>query len=178
MLGSSCHVIVYMSLLVSFASSSAMAAHTARLCLMLEHAVKLADKACQHLEECRSYVSDELTVTEGFSFVGVNDLTNAQHLLIRAHHDLKDHFEIIAQRLRDEQIKFMTEKHAEGSGLAPTHSRHVVRPQENVTALPQILDHEAATAKETASDGHSYAGTAVRGNLFRSQSTAPLPFES
>ena len=78
-----------------------MAAYAARLSLMLEHAVGLADTAYEHLEECRIYITKELPLIEGFSFSGANDLTNAEHLLLRARQDLRNQLDTAAQRLRD-----------------------------------------------------------------------------
>ena len=77
----------------------------------------------------------------------------------------------MAQQLRDEQIKFMLERRAASSGDDAARSGLASRLQENTSPLPKMLDHDGATVKESASDGHSYAGTVVRGDLARSPSS-------
>ena len=77
----------------------------------------------------------------------------------------------MAQQLRDEQIKFMLERRAASSGDDAPRSGLASRLQENISPLPKMLDHDGATVKESASDGHSYADTVVRGGLARSPSS-------
>ena len=131
---------------------------------MLQHAVGLADTAYEHLEACKSYITNELPLRESFSFSAANDLTNAEHLLLRARQDLRNQLDIAAQQLRDEQIKFMLERRAADSGDEAARSGRASRLQENISPLPRILDHDGATMNESACDGHSYAGTLVRWN--------------
>ena len=141
-----------------------MAAPPARLSLMLQHAAGLADTAYEHLEACRSYITNELPLSESVAFSAANDLINAEHLLLRARQDLRSQLDIAAQQLRDEQIKFMLERSATGSVDEAARSGRASRLQENISKLPQILDHDAATMKESASDGQSCAATVVRCN--------------
>ena len=147
-----------------------MADSPAQLALMLANAAGLADTAYEHVEACRSYITNKLPLSEGFSLSAANDLTNAEYLLLRARQDLKHQLDAAAKQLRDEQIRFMLERRATGSGDEAPHRSHAWPLVENITPVPERLDNDGATVKETAPDGHSYAGTVVRGGLPRSPS--------
>ena len=120
-----------------------MADSPAQLALMLANAAGLADTAYEHVEACRSYITNKLPLSEGFSLSAANDLT---------------------------QIRFMLERRGTGSGDEAPHRSHAWPLVENITPVPERLDNDGATVKETAPDGHSYAGTVVRGGLPRSPS--------
>ena len=69
-----------------------------------------------------------------------------------------------ASRLRDAQITFITTRRERSSS---TSASHVSQPNSQESAIQQSGAHSAITARDTLSDGHSYAQTAIRGNLWR-----------
>ena len=69
-----------------------------------------------------------------------------------------------ASRLRDAQISFITARRNRSSSTSASHECQPVSPR---SALQQSGGQSCSTERVTPSDGHSYAQTAIRGNLWR-----------
>ena len=69
-----------------------------------------------------------------------------------------------ATRLRDAQISFITTRRERPSS---TSASHVSQSNSQGLATQELGAQSAITARDTPSDGHSYAQTAIRGNLWR-----------
>ena len=69
-----------------------------------------------------------------------------------------------AIRLRDVQISFITTRRERSFSTSASHES---QPNSQESAIQQSGAQSAITARDTPSDGHSYAQTAIRGNLWR-----------
>ena len=69
-----------------------------------------------------------------------------------------------ASRLRDAQISLITTRRERSSS---TSASHVSQPNSQESAIQQSGAQTAIRARDTNSDGHSYAQTAIRENLWR-----------
>ena len=69
-----------------------------------------------------------------------------------------------ANRLRDAQIAFITDRHERSSSTSASHES---QSESHRSMLQQSGGQSCITERVTPSEGHSYAYTAIRGSLWR-----------
>ena len=121
-------------------------------------------KALLHIDSLADCLDREIIMTAASSEATEQLVTAAKTSLYQLQAILATQFEDGASRLRDAQISFITNRRERFSS---TSASHVSQSNSQGSLTHQSGAQSATTARDTASDGHSYAQTAIRGNLWR-----------
>ena len=130
----------------------------------LARAQEETTKALLHIDSLADCLNREIIMAAASSEATEQLVTAAKTSLFQIQAILAAQSEEGASRLRDAQISFITTRRERSSS---TSASHVSQPNSQGSVTQQSGAQSATTARDTASDGHSYAQTAIRGSLWR-----------
>ena len=130
----------------------------------LARAQEEVSQALLHIDSLADFLNREIIMAAASSEATEQLVTAAKTNLLQIQAILAAQSEEGASRLRDAQISFITTRRERSSS---TSASYTSQPNSQESATQQSNAQSAITARDTRSDGHSYAQTAIRGNLWR-----------
>ena len=130
----------------------------------LARAQQEAAQALLHIDSLADCINREIIMSAASSEATEQLVASAKATLLQVQNMLATQSDEGAARLRDAQISFITTRRERSSSTSASHESE---PDSQEPDVHVSGSQSCATERITPSEGHSFAQTAIRGNLWR-----------